>query len=138
MFRSLVLLCALAGIALASEASFNEFAKTFNKKYASTEEFAKRREIFMDNYKLMLKHNQEYEEGKVSFFESVNEFSNLPDAEFLEQKTGAIEDGFYRGFIDATDEDRYDEESERYFDQFRYSRATTPDSYNSVDMGNFL
>merc|ERR1712098_593220 len=47
--RSLVLLCALAGIALASEASFNEFAKTFNKKYASTEEFAKRREIFMFN-----------------------------------------------------------------------------------------
>merc|ERR1712198_348913 len=68
IMRSLVLLCALTGIALASEASFNEFAKTFNKKYASTEEYAKRMEIFMDNYKLMLKHNQEYEEGRVSWW----------------------------------------------------------------------
>jgi len=81
--RPLVLLCALAGIALASEASFNEFAKTFNKKYASTEEYAKRREIFMDNYKLMLKHNQEYEEGKVSWWKKVTEYYDMTHEEWM-------------------------------------------------------
>merc|ERR1712018_276925 len=81
--RSLVLLCALAGIALASEASFNEFAKTFNKKYASTEEFAKRMGIFMDNYKLMLKHNQEYEEGKVSWWKKVTEYYDMTHEEWM-------------------------------------------------------
>merc|ERR1711994_671030 len=81
--RSLVLLCALAGIALASEVSFNEFAKTFNKKYASTEELAKRKEIFMNNYNDMLRHNQEYEEGKVSWWKKVTEFYDMTHEEWM-------------------------------------------------------
>ena len=40
-----------------------------------------------------------------------------------------------RGRIDPAPEDRYNAESERYFDQFRYSRAAVPDSYSAVDAG---
>ena len=39
------------------------------------------------------------------------------------------------GRLDPAPEDRYDEESERYFDQFRYSRSTVPASYSAVDAG---
>merc|ERR1711962_1245048 len=86
--RSLVLLCALAGIALASEASFNEFAKTFNKKYASTEELAKRKEIFMNNYNDMLRHNQEYEEGKVSWWKKVTIYDDLSEQHLMDCANG--------------------------------------------------
>ena len=47
------------------------------------------------------------------------------------------EDGFGRGLLHPSDPaDRIDEVSERYFDQFRYSRADVPTSYSSVDEGN--
>jgi len=39
------------------------------------------------------------------------------------------------GRLDPAPEDRYDEESERYFDQFRYSRSAVPASYSAVDAG---
>ena len=39
------------------------------------------------------------------------------------------------GRIDPNPEDKYDEESERYFDQFRDSRPTVPASYSSVAKG---
>ena len=40
-----------------------------------------------------------------------------------------------RGRIDPAPEDRYNAESERYFDQFRNSRSAVPDSYSAVDAG---
>jgi len=119
-----------------NEAQFEEIFKVAPSNDAAEE--AARAAALKQNEAEVHKINKEYEAGKVHFFEDINEFSNLPDGEFLDQKTGAMvgEDGFYRGFIDATDEaDRYDEESERYFDQFRYSRATTPDSYNALELG---
>ena len=39
------------------------------------------------------------------------------------------------GRVDPAPEDRYDPESERYFDQFRYSRSEVPASYSAVDAG---
>ena len=40
---------------------------------------------------------------------------------------------FAKGLLDIPIE--YDEASERYFDQFRYSRSALPDSYNAVTEG---
>ena len=53
------------------------FAKTFNKKYGSTEEYNKRRAIFLENYNDMVRHNKEYEEGKVSWWRKVTEHYDL-------------------------------------------------------------
>ena len=39
---------AVIGVSLASEAEFLNFAKTFSKKYASTEEYELRRQIFLE------------------------------------------------------------------------------------------
>ena len=75
--RSLAIILAVVGVSLASEAGFLNFAKTFNKKYGSTEEYNKRREIFLENYNSMVRHNQEYEEGKVSWWRKVTEHYDL-------------------------------------------------------------
>ena len=75
--RSLAIILAVVGVSLASEASFLNFAKTFNKKYGSTEEYNKRRAIFLENYNSMVRHNQEYEEGKVSWWRKVTEHYDL-------------------------------------------------------------
>merc|ERR1719297_229699 len=75
--RSLAIILALVGVSLASEAGFLNFAKTFNKKYGSTEEYNKRRAIFLENYNDMVRHNKEYEEGKVSWWRKVTELYDL-------------------------------------------------------------
>ena len=41
-------LLAVVGVSFASEAEFLKFAKTFSKKYASTEEYELRRQIFLE------------------------------------------------------------------------------------------
>merc|ERR1712168_136609 len=47
--------------------------------------------------------------------------------------TTGIEEG--RGLIEPPTNERVHEESERYFDLFRYGRASVPESYSSVDEG---
>ena len=49
-FRVLSILLAVVGVTLASEAEFLNFARTFNKKYATLEEFEMRQKIFVDRY----------------------------------------------------------------------------------------
>ena len=48
----------LAVKSIAYEDPFWNFATTFNKKYNSFEDLDMRREIFMNNYNEMLRHNQ--------------------------------------------------------------------------------
>ena len=76
------MLLAVVGVALASEANFLQFTKTFNKKYRSTEEYNKRRETFLRNYNDMVRHNQLYEEGKVTWWKKITEWSDLTPEEF--------------------------------------------------------
>merc|ERR1711879_1032801 len=54
-------------------------------KYATTEEYNKRREIFVERYNDMLRHNQEYEEGKVSWWRKVTEHYDLTNEEIEAQ-----------------------------------------------------
>merc|ERR1719431_762727 len=75
--RSLAIILAVVGVALVSEGTFLNFARTFNKKYATTEEYNRRREIFVERYNDMVRHNQEYEEGKVSWFRKVTKHYDL-------------------------------------------------------------
>ena len=45
---SAVIILAVAGVSLASEAEFLNFAKTFDKRYKGPEEYDLRRRIFSD------------------------------------------------------------------------------------------
>jgi len=94
-------------------------------------------EVLEENEALIQDINEAYLAGNKTWFDAVNEFSNLPVDEFEQEKTGLInrQKGYGRGFLAPRPEDRIDEASEKYFDQFRYGRASPPDSYNSVELG---
>ena len=108
---------AVLGVALASEANFLQFTKTFDKKYRSTEEYNKRRETFLRNYNDMLAHNQLYEEGKVTWWRKVTEHSELTPEEFAAHKNlgmPPVEPEMLTNTVDAAMEGRI---------QVRYSQA---------------
>merc|ERR1739842_281822 len=75
--RVLSILLAVVGVSLASESEFLKFAKTFNKKYASTGEYEQRRQIFLERYEAMLVHNQRYEAGEVTWWKKVTKHYDL-------------------------------------------------------------
>merc|ERR1711971_1077319 len=75
--RVLSILLAVVGVSLARESEFLKFAKTFNEKYASTEEYELRKQIFIERYEAMLEHNQRYEAGEVSWWKKVTKHYDL-------------------------------------------------------------
>ena len=81
--------------------------------------------------------NKEFMEGKIDWFERINEYSDLPEDEFVAERTGDFDSDkkrYGRGLIHP-EVAPVDEASERYFDTFRHSRAAAPASYSSVDKG---
>merc|ERR1719495_2639208 len=102
-----------------------EFEEYFLLDKVTDEAELARREAALAAHEAEIKEvNQEYEAGEVSWFDGVNEFADLPDDEFLSQKTGAI----------MPEEE--DERSERYFEAVRMDRAAVPASYSSLSKGN--
>ena len=100
------------------------------------EEHQRREEALKENEALIKENNEMYMAGFQTWWDEVNEFDDLPEDEFESEKTGATNGSMYgRGLLQPTEEERVDERSERYFDQFRYSRAVVPNSYSSVDLG---
>ena len=124
----------------------NEFNEIFHHKPAKTEEEQKKREKALKAHeKVIHETNQQYDKGEISWFDKLNEFDDKTPEEFVKDKTGRThqeeaedDHGYARGRLDPKEEDMYDEESERYFDQFRYSRAAVPASYSSVTKGKTL
>ena len=117
-----------------------EFEETFGlEKVTDPEEYKKREEALKVNEELVKESNAKFRAGEETWWDKINELSDLPEDEFEVMKTGELrpEEGFGRGLLHPSDPaDRIDEVSERYFDQFRYSRADVPTSYSSVDEGN--
>jgi len=99
----------------------------------------KLREEVLEEHEASVKDtNAAYLAGELTWFDAINENSNLPEDEFEHSKTGAIDPsagGFGRGLLDPLPEHLVDEDSEHHFDQFRYSRAVLPINYSSVDLG---
>merc|ERR1711872_1069944 len=90
------------------------------------QEFEKRQNALKSNEELIKQVNQEYAEGKKTWYDSVNEFSDLPEDEFVSKMTGLI-----------IPEDKMDHwQSERYFDGFRHNRQSVPDQYSAVEEGH--
>ena len=100
------------------------------------EEFKRRSDALKANEATIKKTNKEYEAGEKTWFDKLNDFADLPEDEFAAEKTGANDIVSGRGLLAPSEEEREDEESERYFDTFRYNRASVPDSYSSVDRGS--
>ena len=112
------------------------FEKLFNEPEPKSEaEKAKRAKALKANEAEIKKTNRAYEAGNDTWYDHLNKFDDLPKGEFLKDKTGASSFARGRGLLEPLEEERVDEESERYFDQFRYSRDTVPTSYSSVDQG---
>jgi len=89
-------------------------------------EFEKRQKALKASEEEIKQVNKDFAEGKKSWFDHLNDFSNLPEDEFIKQKTGLI----------IEEEDDIDERSETYFAQYnRYNRNTPPQSYNAVAEG---
>ena len=125
IIRVLLLLTTLLGISLASEASFLNFAKTFNKKYATTDEYAKRREIFITNYNDMMRHNQMYEEGKVSWWRKVTEDYDKTHEEWLAKMNlgmPPLDESIMHNSVDEAME-------------AKIRQGSAPDSWSWVDQG---
>jgi len=101
------------------------------------EEHEKREEALKENEALIKENNEKFMNGERTWWDEVNEFADLPEDEFEKEKTGDTSSTteYGRGLLRPTEEEMVDERSERYFDQFRYSRASVPSSYSSVDLG---
>jgi len=104
-----------------------EFEEFFNlDPVVDPEEFEKRQGALKSNEDLIKQVNQEYAEGKKTWYDSVNKFSNLPEDEFVSRMTGLV-----------IPEDRRDsQESKRYFNGFRRNRQAVPDQYSAVEEGH--
>jgi C1A family cysteine protease len=101
------------------------------------EELKRRNEALEINEEEIKEVNKEYEAGNKTWYDALNEFSDLPEDEFLSAMTGDINfDSYGRGLLDPSPESSYDEESEKYFDQFRFSRSSIPAFYDSRALGN--
>ena len=124
------------------EMSEDEFEEYFNKeKPEDPEEYKRREEALKEHEKEIHDVNAKYQGGDSSWFDEVNEYSDLPDDEFVRDHTGAmnetnIEEG--RGLLAPSPEELVDPASEAYFATFRMNRGNAPASYSSVDQGAYI
>jgi len=113
----------------------NEFIDHFDlNTIDDKEEFGRRQAALASHEKEVKAVNKEFEEGKKTWHDAINKFSDLPDDEFVQKKTG-MKNNYATGMLEPLPEQRVDAQSEKFFDQFRYSRASVPTSYSSVDLG---
>jgi len=114
-----------------------QFEKYFHlKAITDPEEYERRNAALKANEELVLKTNKKFDRDDISWYTRITSFADLPEDEFLEQKTGAfIPDNFGRGLLEPAKEQEIDEHSEQYFAQVRMDRSAVPDSYSSVDAG---
>ena len=88
-------------------------------------ERARRAEALEQHQHEVQEVNEAFMAGNKTWYDAINEFSDIPDDEFLRTHTGLTDDHHPE-----------DERSERFFDAYRYRRTNVPDSYNSVSLGN--
>merc|ERR1719347_1667841 len=116
----------------------DEFLEQFNlPPIDDPEEKEKRAAALKKHEEEVLENNEAFLAGNQTWWDEINEYSDLPDDEFEALHTGLkkkLELRYATGLINKPLP--YDEASERYFDQFRFDRSTVPASYDSVKLGN--
>ena len=115
-----------AGVDDMDEISLDEFETHFGHEHVTDpEEKARREAALKEHQDVVRRTNEAYARGEQTWYDEVNEFSDIPDDDFIATHTGA------RPLANSTE----DEASERFFDAYRYSRASVPASYNAVTQG---
>merc|ERR1712183_1268189 len=116
----------------------DEFLEQFHKPAVDDpEEKEKRAKALKKHEHEVLENNEAFLAGNKTWFDEINEYSDLPEDEFEANHTGLIDNmerRFARGMYNVPLP--YDAESERFFEAVRYDRTTVPASYNSVSLGN--
>merc|ERR1719411_513139 len=116
----------------------DEFLEQFHKPSVDDpEEKEKRAEALKKHEQEVLENNEAFLAGNKTWFDEINEYSDLPEDEFEANHTGLInnmERRFATGMYNVPLP--YDAESERFYKAVRYSRTSVPASYNSVTLGN--
>ena len=82
----------------------DQFEEDFNlPKVTDPEEKARRQAALKANEALIKEENEAYSKGERTWFDAVNEFSDLPDDEFEAEKTGDLTPpGYGRGLLEPT------------------------------------
>merc|ERR1712241_1636362 len=116
----------------------DEFLEQFHKPAVDDpEEKAKRAKALKKHEQEVLENNEAFLAGNKTWFDEINEYSDLPEDEFEANHTGLIDNmerRFARGMYNVPLP--YDAESERFYEAVRMDRSTVPASYNSVTLGN--
>jgi len=104
------------------EAEFEEF---FNLVHVTDpDELEKKQKALKASEEEIKQVNKDFADGKKTWFDHLNDFSNLPKDEFIKEKTGLIE---------PSSDEKEKVSSAAYF--ARYKRNTVPDEYNAVTEG---
>jgi len=104
------------------EAEFEEFFHLV--RVTDPEEFAKKQKALKASEEEIKQVNKDFADGKKTWFDHLNDFSNLPKDEFIKEKTGLVE---------PSPEEKEKSSSTAHFE--RYKRNTVPDEYNAVTEG---
>ena len=116
----------------------DEFLEQFHKPQVDDpEEKERRAEALKKHEQEVLENNESFLAGNQTWFDEINEYSDLPEDEFEANHTGLVnhmERRFATGMYNVPLP--YDAESERFYEAVRYSRSAVPASYNSVTLGN--
>jgi Cathepsin propeptide inhibitor domain (I29) len=73
-----------------SNARFEEFKRSYGRKYKSAAETRKRFEIFDKKAELVEKHNRKFSAGQVTYKLGLNGLSDLTHAEVVQNYTGYV------------------------------------------------
>ena len=79
--------------------------------------------------------NEQFLEEETNWFSRLNEFSDLPEEEFREEKTGLDNENLYARGLVTPDTIPIDEDSERFFQELNLTRTNIPSSYSGVEDG---
>merc|ERR1719244_2056474 len=126
----------------------DEFRAKFGlEELTDPDERKLRLEALKDHEEIVKRENYKYAKGQRTWYDKINEFSDLTDGETIAEKTGMKRGrplgkrrrrrgrGRALGLIAHGPEQR-DERSEKWFAEYRLNRRGAPSSYSSVDKGN--
>jgi len=124
-----------------NDMSLEEFEEYFGlDDITDPEEKAKHETALKEKEELVKEANEKYENGEQTWFDEINEFSDIPEDEFGSHHGGLLMNltdrslGYSMGWLDIPME--YDAASERFYESYRLDRSDPPASYSSVSLGN--
>ena len=116
-----------------------EFEEFYHLAPVDSAEYERRNEALKENEEEIRKINEEYAAGEITWFDALNEFSDLPEDEFKHERTGSLDGShFGRGLLEPSPEYRVDNKSEIYFARLRLDRISVPTAYDSKALGKIF